>query len=124
MQFSIDEIKKNPLFGTGDVFFTHEYEGMDGTIEAPAHNVILQTMNCYGLIGVLMVVGTLIAIVFRSKFLSLKKHFLYPLSGLLVIVVFLGISLIQATAYDILVLPVMISCVSTFAVLNKEAYIK
>lgn len=115
LNMSLERVKKNVLFGTGDVFYS--YVVGEETFEAPAHNFIFATLNCYGLVGLLLVAAMVVAILRQMQFFRFKdKNTLYPrLLFTLTLCMYFGEGMVQATVYDVLVMPIMFTVFGAFA---------
>lgn len=114
LKMSLERVQKNVLFGTGDVFYS--YQVGEEIFEAPAHNFIFATLNCYGLVGLLLLVAMVVAILRQMNFFRFKDTAtLYPrLLFTLTLCMYFGEGLVQATVYDVLVMPVMFTVFATF----------
>lgn len=116
IRFSLEEFRKNPLIGTGNVLFAHNYNSFTEIVQAPAHNMVLQTLNCYGLIGLLLLVALVITLLLKIRLFRIKEGaWGERLSLLAIFLIYFGMSMYQATAYDILVMPTMFACIAAFA---------
>ncbi len=116
IRFSWEEFKKNPMIGTGNVLFAHNYNSFTEIVQAPAHNMVLQTLNCYGLIGLLLLAALAITLLLKTRLLQIKEGaWGNRLSLLATFLIYFGMSMYQATAYDILVMPTMFACIAAFA---------
>lgn len=115
LNLSLERVKQNVLFGTGDVFYS--YQVGEETFEAPAHNFIFASLNCYGLVGLLLLVALVVAILRQMGFFRLKdKETLYArLLFTLTLCMYFGEGMVQATVYDVLVMPVMFTVFAAFS---------
>lgn len=115
-ELSLEEVRKNPWIGTGTVLFPHRYNRGKQIIDAPAHNIFLQTLNCYGVIGLVLLMALILTLVIKTGLFRLKEgHLSDRVSLFTVLVLYFGISLIQATAYDVLVMPTAFICIAVLA---------
>jgi len=121
LNMSIERVRENPLFGTGDVFYS--YVVGEETFEAPAHNFVFASLNCYGLIGLFLLVALVLSIMWSVHLFRLKdRPTLYPrMLFLLTLVVYFGEGMVQATVYDVLVMPLMFIVFAAFALSLKPA---
>lgn len=121
-RMSIERIKENVLFGTGDVFYDYFVAGE--VFAAPAHNFIFATMNCYGLIGLLLLMGLVVCTLFRigAFWFRQKEKFHLRIFVFVTLIVFFGVGLIQATVYDMMVMPTMFVALAGYALdmMHKE----
>lgn len=53
LERGIKEFRKNPIFGTGDLYYT--YDMGYKTMEQTAHNFLVECLVCYGIIGTLLI---------------------------------------------------------------------
>ncbi|RHT55360.1 O-antigen ligase domain-containing protein [Clostridium sp. AM29-11AC] len=116
MQQSLKQIKENPLFGTGDVLYEYIVDGT-GTFLQSAHNGILETLNCYGIIGFIQVLILLYVIVLK-KIVKYKVYLDYP-ELIICILIFLANGMVQPILYDGLLLPLMFMLIRMYT--NKES---
>lgn len=107
LRMSVEQVKANPLFGTGDVLFSYDVAGQ--TFEAPAHNFILATLNCYGLVGLLLLVILVFSILIRNRAFCIFDTCAQEtrLLFLLTLVAYFGMGMVQATVYDMQIMPLM-----------------
>lgn len=114
IRLGIKEVKKNILFGTGNVNF--EYVLNDETILQTPHNFLLESFICFGLFGTIML--ALIAITIVLKYLLYKNIRIRAKSNfVLTLLILFGFSFLQPTLYNYMVLPVSLL---TTASLYKE----
>ena len=85
--------------------------------DAPAHNFIFATLNCYGLIGLLLLMAMVVAMLRQIHFFRFKdKATLYArLLFTLALCMYFGEGMVQATVYDMLVMPVMFTVFAAFS---------
>lgn len=105
MKRSIEQIKENPLFGTGKLFYVDTIEGI-GVFNQSAHNGILETLNGYGIIGFFVILLLLYFVIFRGLFYY-KSFFKYP-ELTIIITVFLFYGMVQPLVYDEVILPLVL----------------
>ncbi len=121
-RMSIERIKENVLFGTGDVFYDYSVAGE--VFAAPAHNFIFATMNCYGLIGLLLLMGLVVCTLFSigAFWFRQKGKFRLRMLMFVTLIAFFGVGLIQATVYDMMVMPTMFIALAGYALdmMRKE----
>jgi hypothetical protein len=115
---SIEEIKKNPLIGTGKAYFAYTTSGGED-FNVPAHNFILTTINCYGAIGFGLILIMFVALLKQYGLFNFKKGKAFVnLLVWLVIIMFFGIGMVQASVYDILVMPTF--CIAIGCLINER----
>lgn len=100
----INEVKKNPLFGTGNLYFEYDLNNGYGVFKQTSHNLIIDGIINYGIIGVLALIILFLKIVFSDIFKNMKKS-LYT-EFFTIILVFLGNSMVQPLAFNPIVLPI------------------
>ena len=115
-KLSLEEVRKNPWIGTGTALFPHRYNQGRQIIDAPAHNIFLQTLNCYGVIGLLLLMALILTLILKTGLFRFKEgHLADRIFLFTVLILYFGISLIQATAYDVLVMPTAFICMAVLA---------
>lgn len=114
----LEEVKKNKLFGTGTVFF--EYKTQQQTYYVPAHNVIVVTLNCFGVVGLCMLVCIAVALVIQMKLFQ-RDHIREKMAVILILVSYLSISMVQASFYDIMIMPAVFMILSMFSLPKNVA---
>jgi len=113
---SLKEFRKNPWIGTGTALFPHRYNQGRQIIHAPAHNIFLQTLNCYGIIGLILLIALILTLIIKTRLFRLKEgRSIDRIYLFTVLILYFGISLIQATAYDVLVMPTAFICMAVLA---------
>lgn len=105
MQQGLAEFKENPLFGTGDLYYTYDLGYK--TMEQTAHNFLLECLVCYGLVGTVLVLLLLLALLwscgfFRKESLGLWRSWL---SVLLVLFYYFAFGMVQPSVFNTLVCP-------------------
>ncbi len=105
LEESIKQVKKNPLFGTGDVFYAFDVNGE--IFDAPAHNFVFATLNCYGIIGALFIFLIFVIMVSKTGIFNLQGFLKIGPACILILISFFSIGMLQATVYDMQVLPVL-----------------
>ena len=101
----VEQMKKNILFGTGDLYYTYDlgYKTMDQT----AHNFLVECMICYGAIGTVLVAAILFFMLWDCRFFckdGLKKWQGW-LSVLLILFHFFALGMVQPSVFNTLVCP-------------------
>ena len=101
----IQEFKKNPVFGTGDLYYT--YDMGYKTMEQTAHNFIIECLVCYGVVGTigifLMLVGMLCQCGLIRKFRL--KDITYRVFVLLVMFHYFALGMVQPSVFNTLLCP-------------------
>ncbi len=107
MRFGIEEVKKNFWFGTGKVLF--EYQTQIALVKNPAHNIILETMNAFGFIGLIALAAFVILWLVRSGIFALQKraHRGDRVLMLSLLLSYGALSMVQAISYGTIVLPML-----------------
>ncbi len=107
MRFGMEEVKKNFWFGTGKVLF--EYQTQVSIVKNPAHNIILETMNAFGFIGLLVLAVLIIRWLVRSGIFAFHKrvHSGDRLMMLFLLLSYGALSMVQAISYGTIVLPML-----------------
>ncbi len=115
-EMNMKEIKKNVLFGTGKTLFSYSTATEDFNVLA--HNFILTTLSGFGLVG-LVLLAILVIVLLKDLIITKWKNTKSAaarLSLLLTFVSFFGVGLVQASVYDMLILPIMFVIVAMFQV--------
>lgn len=104
----INEVKKNILFGTGDLYYT--YDMGYKTMEQTAHNFIVECLVCFGLIGTAMILGLLLFMLVDFGFFSKKgfKNHKQWFFILLVCFYYFAFGMAQPSVFNTLVCPTFV----------------
>ena len=111
----IEEIKKNPFWGTGNTFYTYG----DITSKQSSHNFLIETGACYGLIGLILLMLLLMLLLIFSFRQSSRNSYVY-FSLKMTFVSFFTISLVQPIMYSPATLPVFMLLILFFQ--KMESY--
>ncbi len=126
LKSGIQEIKKNFFFGTGRVLF--EYETRTYVAKNPAHNLIIETMNCFGFIGLLLLAAMVVLFLLSTGIFDLKdkKNNQARLTALCLLLAFCALGMIQAVTYEKIVLPFVLMgiCTLQFSAVKKPIALK
>ena len=100
VSWGMDEIYKNPFFGTGNVTFLYVLNA-ERAVEQSSHNFIIETIICYGLIGLVLLAALVSIIVIKTGIFSKDSasQWLYKISVGLTIIYYLALGLVQPTVY-------------------------
>jgi len=93
-ELGYNEFLKSPLIGTGTVYFNQVIEGL-GEFNQSCHNFILETLDCFGLLGL-----GLLSLLFAATFKMLPKHNSCTTYLIIISVAFFGYALVQPLLYD------------------------
>lgn len=117
IELCLEEIKKDPWFGTGVGSFQGDFITTTRWSSMPVHNIFLQTLTCYGFIGLFLFTLLLLALLFDIGFFCIhEKKTTYIRSMILLFLLIFGmLGMVQATGYDMLVLSVFIVSLSVFS---------
>ncbi len=105
LKLGVEEVKKNFLFGTGNLFYTYDLGYK--TMEQTAHNFLVESMVCFGLIGTLMIAAIVIFMVSscgmfkKSTVCSWQKK----ISVLAVLFHYFAFGMVQPSVYNALLCP-------------------
>lgn len=116
----IAEIKKNPIFGTGDLYYT--YDMGYKTMEQTAHNFILECLVCYGALGLLMIGILLLLILIRCGFLQKpSRQSIAPAIGLLLVMLhYFALGFVQPSVFNTLLCPLFFILVAYYGTLLPQ----
>lgn len=101
----IAEFKKNPLFGTGDLYYT--YDMGYKTMEQTAHNFILECLVCYGIVGTAAIICMLAGMLCQCGFLRKFRfnEITYRAFLLLVMLHYFALGMVQPSVFNTLLCP-------------------
>lgn len=88
------EFMKSPLFGTGVVYFRQTISGM-GEFNQSAHNFILETLDCFGLLGLIQLIAIYVLVTIKMPKYNRCKSYFVILS-----LAFFGYSMVEPFLYD------------------------
>ncbi|MBE6933671.1 MAG: hypothetical protein E7462_01265 [Ruminococcaceae bacterium] len=114
MKTGLAEVWKNPIFGTGDLYYTYDLGYK--TMEQTAHNFLIESIVCYGLVGTAMIALLLLAIfrqcgLFRKGSLKNWRVWLYiPM----VTIYFFAFGMVQPSVFNTLVCPIFVVAVTYY----------
>ena len=105
MKQGLDEVWKNPIFGTGDLYYTYDLGYK--TMEQTAHNFIIESLVCFGIVGTLMIIALLLNILrqfgfFRRKTFRSWRIWVYIL---VISLYYLALGMVQPSVYNTLLCP-------------------
>ena len=108
------EVRKNPIFGTGDLYYTYDLGYK--TMEQTAHNFIIESIICYGLVGTAMIALLLLCIlkqcgIFRKESFKQWRVWVYIPA---VLVYYLAFGMVQPSVYNTLVCPIFAVAVAYY----------
>lgn len=106
MKQGMAEIRKNPIFGTGDLYYTYDLGYK--TMEQTSHNFIIESLVCYGIVGTVMIALLLLEIFKQCGFFrkeSIKNWRIWA-SILLVSLYYFAFGMVQPSVFNTLVCPV------------------
>lgn len=105
MKMALEEVRKAPLCGTGDLFYT--YQMSYKTMEQTAHNFILESLVSYGLIGTAMIAVLLFSLLITSGFFAWKKYPCWQSRGgaFGMLLYFFALGMVQPSVYNTLLCP-------------------
>ena len=119
LEYGLAEFKKNPLFGTGNIYYTYHISGW--TFEQETHNFIVQTLAGYGIVGLVFCAILLILIMLQTGMFNFKniKRLSFMLENYSVIMFFFGLGMVQPAVYNTQLLPLMMTLFA-YLELNKN----
>lgn len=115
--YGINEIKKNPLFGTGNVLYEQQ---MNETYIAnqSSHNFIIESLVSFGIIGSLLLLGSILLILIHAiKVIDIKSKFFL----ILTIGVLLAFSCIQPLFYNPIVVYPFFTLITAFCITGGKS---
>ena len=120
MKEGIKQVKLNPLFGTGDLYYTQDLGYMKQNLTP--HNFLLETIVSYGLIGFVMIAALFVAILLETKILckSLLTQWKRRIAVLMVFFYFFAFGMVQPSVYNSLLCPLFMLVISHFGLQFTE----
>lgn len=120
MNMGIEQVKQNPIFGTGNVTYSYFVSGY--FFKQSSHNFLIEALVCYGIIGVLFLIIFIFIVISKSKIFSHKnKLWEYKISTLLVFIVYFAMGSWQPLTFNILVCPMFLLIFLAYEKIIKES---
>ena len=110
--FGIAEFKKNPLFGTGNVYLDINDFGYPARV--PVHNGVLQMLVSFGLIGTVLLIAMVLLWLWENRPNKRPVFSANMLNLLLLLCLYGALAMVQATSFDHMVLPSALLCAAVF----------
>lgn len=109
VQLGVNEVKKNPLFGTGDVMYWYQVNKTYGFMQS-SHNFLLEAVICYGLIGSAMIAALFISLLAEAKLFTKRalQRWNYTVVLALTAVFHFAFGFVQPTVFDIFICPLFV----------------
>lgn len=111
----ITEVKKNILFGTGDLFYSYDmgYKVMEQT----AHNFIVETLVSVGIIGFLLIALIILMMLIKGNFFKgiFSHEWQTKIAAFLAIIYYFAFGMVQPSVYNTLVCPIFFFVVYYYA---------
>ena len=91
-------------------------------IQQSSHNFLLETLNCYGVIGLLFIIAFIVIALYNSKVFSRKNKgpWQNKASVLLTFALFFAMGSLQPLVFNILLCPVFMMLFANFDMIAKE----
>jgi len=114
MKQGIAEVWKNPIFGTGNLYYTYDLGYK--TMEQTAHNFIIESLVCYGIVGTVMIALLLLAILRQCGFFRKEciKNWRIWASIILVSLYYFAFGMVQPSVFNTLVCPVFFVAITYY----------
>ena len=121
VQMGLDEVKKNPLFGTGDVMYWYQVSETYGFMQS-SHNFLIETIICYGGIGLLMIAALLISMLIEAKLFTKMAlcRWNYTVALLLTVLFYFAFGFVQPTVYDFFICPLFVLAIAAYRKVLQE----
>jgi O-antigen ligase len=116
VKWGIEEIKKNPAFGTGNVLFRYVINEKRA-FEQSSHNFVIESIICYGIVGLLLI-GVMFACMLVKTDLYRKKNWYKwrdAVAMLLCVVYYFAFGFVQPTVYAPMICSLFVLLIYTFA---------
>lgn len=107
IKMGLAQIKQNPLFGTGDVFYSYDMSE-DRIVEQSSHNFLIESMVAFGAIGTVLL-GTLIMLMLKDvmQFQRVSGGIkAVDVTVWVVVFYFFAFGFVEPTVFDQMTLPV------------------
>ncbi len=116
VNLGLDEIKENPVFGTGNVLFLYEVNDEYSTQQS-SHNFLIESMICYGAVGtVLLAVLYIVLIVTTGFFEKRGKAVRFSKIGIVLLVMYyFALGFVQPTVFDPMISPLFALAAASFS---------
>lgn len=121
VQMGLDEVKKNPLFGTGDVMYWYQVSEAYGFMQS-SHNFLIETIICYGGIGLLMIAALFISMLIEAKLFTKRAlcRWNYTVALLLTVLFYFAFGFVQPTVYDFFICPLFVLVIAAYRKVLQE----
>ena len=108
LKLGIAEAGKNPLFGTGDLYYTYDLGYK--TMEQTAHNFLVEAIVSFGAVGTLMLAAILLLILKNCGLLAgaLRKNWQDRIYCMAAICYYFVFGLVQPSVFNTLLCPVFL----------------
>ena len=104
VKMGIEQIKLNPLFGTGDVEYPYGINETYAPMQS-SHNFIIESLICYGAVGTALLLMLLASLVFETKLIKRAGVFHDMFALIMTMAFFFGFGMVQPIVYNYLVTP-------------------
>ena len=120
INMGIEQVKQNPIFGTGNVTYSYFVSGY--TIQQSSHNFLIEALICYGIIGVLLIIVLILLALYKSKIFSRKNKgpWQNKISVFLTFVVFFAMGSLQPLVFNSLLCPVFMMLFANYDKIAQE----
>ena len=124
VQLGIDQIKLNPMFGTGDV--TYEYQLGDYKAVQSSHNFLIETLICYGAVGLLIIAALFIALVVDTKLFARSIWVAWKQKVVLVLTIlfYFAFGFVQPIVFSPIICPLFVFSVAMCRETVLEEYVE
>lgn len=115
VQRGIEEAKKNPLFGTGNVMYWYRL-GEDYAVLQSSHNFLIEAIICYGLVGLMMIAALFISLLIEAKLFTklALRRWNDTVTLLLIVVFYFAFGFVQPTVFDVFICPLFLLTVADY----------
>lgn len=122
VEWGIAEIKKNPVFGTGDVLFRYMITAERGFMQS-SHNFLIETIICYGIIGLVLIAALFLWMLWKTGLLHIKnwRKWRNAVGALLVVIYYFAFGFVQPTVYAPMICSLFVILLAGFGVQSADA---
>ena len=120
MREGLKQVKQNPVFGTGDLYYTYDLGYMKQNLTS--HNFLIESIVSYGLIGLSMIAALFVAILLETKILckAILTNWKRRLLVLIVMFYYFAFGMVQPSVYNTLLCPLFLLVISHFGFLIEN----
>lgn len=105
VNWGINQIKQNFLFGTGDVEYVYHITETYAVMQS-SHNFLIESLICYGAVGTVLLLALFASLIFETKFFRRKGVFHDLFCLIVTMAFFFAFGMVQPIIYSYIMAPV------------------